>query len=163
MSSLTNQTPHLATEVASQPAVRPKPREGTLPCLVVSCSESRRELLRRAAINGGWAAVACADVATARCECARTAFKMAIVDVEGVGEESVPREFNDLCRPLSTSDGLLLVVCGHEGSAAEEIWARQLGSWAYLPGVREGTDLSTLCGEAREVARRATHVTRCPA
>ena len=39
----------------------------------------------------------------------------------------------------------------------EEIWARQLGVWLYLPGVVDDSDLSSLFEEGRAVASRRKH------
>jgi hypothetical protein len=36
----------------------------------------------------------------------------------------------------------------------EEIWARQLGAWMYLPGVNDHSDVAMLCGEARNAAEK---------
>jgi hypothetical protein len=46
------------------------------------------------------------------------------------------------------------VICGNEGRPQEEIWARQLGAWLYLPGVVESDDVAMLCGEARQIAEQ---------
>ena len=51
--------------------------------------------------------------------------------------------------------GLLLVICGHEGEVEEEIWARQLGVWLYVPGLSNAPaeDLSLLCQQAYQTRR----------
>jgi hypothetical protein len=48
----------------------------------------------------------------------------------------------------------LLVVCGSEDSVDEEMWARQLGAWVYLPGVSGADALMSLFAEARRVGER---------
>jgi hypothetical protein len=47
-----------------------------------------------------------------------------------------------------------VVVCGSGDSVDEELWARQLGAWVYLPGVSGGDALMSLFAEARRVAER---------
>ena len=46
------------------------------------------------------------------------------------------------------------MVCGSEDSVDEELWARQLGAWVYLPGVSSGDALMSLFAEARRVSDR---------
>ena len=46
---------------------------------------------------------------------------------------------------------MLLVICGSEDNVDEELWARQLGAWLYLPGVCDGDSLTSLCVEARRL------------
>ena len=43
---------------------------------------------------------------------------------------------------------------GSGDSVDEELWARQLGAWVYLPGVSGGDALMSLFAEARRVAER---------
>jgi hypothetical protein len=43
------------------------------------------------------------------------------------------------------------VICGSEDNVDEELWARQLGAWLYLPGVTDGDSLTSLCVEARRL------------
>ena len=51
-----------------------------------------------------------------------------------------------------------LIVCGQETNAVEEIWARSLGAWAYLPGEAGPQGLEQLFGEARKsIAKQATN------
>ena len=59
-----------------------------------------------------------------------------------------------LCEAIAGLRHVLLVACGNAGDAAEEIWARQLGVWLYLPDVawEETGDLAFLCEQARLVA-----------
>jgi hypothetical protein len=59
-----------------------------------------------------------------------------------------------LAERLAADGTLLLVLCGNDGEALEEIWAHQLGTWLYLPGVDEASDLSMVCSEARTVVEK---------
>ena len=62
-----------------------------------------------------------------------------------------------LCQLLAEMQGLLLVICGHDGDVEEEIWARQLGVWLYVPGLSNASseDLALLCQQAYETADAA--------
>jgi hypothetical protein len=55
---------------------------------------------------------------------------------------------------LASQSGVLLIVCGNEGSVEEELWVRQRGAWLYLPGVVEASNLALLCGEAKQIVER---------
>lgn len=139
-------------QVNATPAVRVKPSTSMLQCLIVSAVEGRRVMLQRAASEGGWNTVVCADMHTALSEFHQTRFRLVLVDLEG---SEAADNFAELSEQLaSQSSNMLVAVCGHDGDAMEEIWARQLGVWLYLPGVTEGDDLSALCGEACGVAEQ---------
>ena len=58
---------------------------------------------------------------------------------------------------MSTSE-ILLVACGNDGNIQEEIWSRQLGVWLYLPAVIDVEGMTTMCGEARQIAERRVAV-----
>jgi DNA-binding NtrC family response regulator len=120
-------------------------------CLIVSADPGRREMFERAASDGGWKTSLCVDAPAALTHIARSFVQLAIVDLEG----RAMAEFRPVIEKLSAAgSGLLLIVCGNEGQAEEEIWARQAGAWLYLPGVREGSNFALLCGEARQIAER---------
>ena len=138
-----------------QTAVVPRrPSTSVFQCLVVSADSDRRQMLDRAAMEGGWETVVCADTNRAIGEFHRTRFLLVLVDLEGEGHAS-PENFRQLCEQVSSeSNNVLMAVCGHDGDAMEEIWARQLGVWLYLPGVTDGDDLSGLCSEACGIAEQ---------
>ncbi|MHB1038691.1 MAG: hypothetical protein ACYC0Y_29055 [Pirellulales bacterium] len=148
--------------MSSQPVLRPSESRsatcyegpsGAYQCLVVASSGSRREMLSWAAVDGGWEAIACGTADGAAAQAKRAVIRLAIVDLE-YSDGSESGAFRNLLEQLARTSDLLLMVCGHEGNAREEIWARQLGAWLYLPAVNEGGDLAVLCGEARHVAER---------
>ena len=63
----------------------------------------------------------------------------------------------DIARPMGDriNDSIEIAeVCGSEDSVDEELWARQLGAWVYLPGVSSGDALMSLFAEARRVSDR---------
>ena len=118
--------------------------------LIVSDDPARREMLARAASEGGWKALLCADVPSALTYAARSLVQLAVVDLDA----SRSKMFRPVVERLVTQSGLLLIVCGNEGDMQEEIWVRQRGAWLYLPGVAEGSNLALLCSEARHIAQR---------
>lgn len=122
-------------------------------CLVVSTRSKRRMMLEEAAVEGGWDAIVCDEVQNAWTAVKRQKFGLALVDLDGV--ES-PEELKELTEEVAKMKDTLLVLCGNEGEALEEIWARQLGVWLYLPGVTAGSDLISLCEQARPVVEKLT-------
>ena len=124
----------------------------TFQCLVLSASAPRRQMLARSATDAGWDAVVCSD--TSNCwSCLRQElFQLVLLDLQ---DSSGSRdEFREVAEHLANESGTLLVLCGQEGDAMEEIWARQLGVWLYLPGVDRGSDICSLCEAARPVAEK---------
>ncbi len=119
-------------------------------CLIVSSDSRRRRMLEQAAADGGWKTFTCADAPTALAHIHRWLMQLAIVDLEAQPGES----FRPLVEQLSACGGLLSIVCGNEGNVDEEIWVRQRGAWMYLPGVADTSNISLLCGEARQIAER---------
>ena len=140
----------------AQPIVALQTRTAVSRCLVVSASRRRRKMLMRAAVDGGWDAIVCADVENALAETRHSMFQLALIDMWPYGGRT-PKGFRNLCGHLSSSGDLLLAVCGHKGDAGEEIWARQCGTWLYLPGVVSRDDVSLLCGEALGIAKQLSH------
>ena len=121
-------------------------------CLVVSRSEPMRELLSKSANVAGWDTVVCSDDENGLAAFNRTRFQMAFIDL--TGPSAVPRGFRDLCRTLVSQPNVLVAVCGNATDPQEEIWARQLGVWLYLPGValEHAEELSAICEQAQLVA-----------
>jgi hypothetical protein len=126
-----------------------------LRCLVLTWSEGRADLLRSAARNESWQATVNIDAR----EFLRNVFLLRVpltfVDLPDVQqrEYSVWQTAAERAKDLSDS---LVVVCGFGGDAAEEIWARQLGAWAYLPGDNGLAGLELIFGDARKaVANKA--------
>jgi hypothetical protein len=87
--------------------------------------------------------------------------QLAVVDLEGPAG-AVSAGFPELVEHLASVSDLLLVICGHEGRPHEELWVRQLGTWLYLPGLAETSELATVCGEARELAERMSSARQVP-
>ncbi len=124
----------------------------TAQCLVLSLNPKRRDMLVRSANEAGWDTVACADAKTAWHTAQRERFAMALVDLETAS--ACDAQYRELAEHMLGSQKTLTVVCGREGDAAEEIWARQTGVWLYLPGVTPDCDIRSLCVEAMPVAQK---------
>jgi hypothetical protein len=82
--------------------------------------------------------------------------QLAFVDLEG--EQGAG--FQSLVRQLADQRQVLLVVCGSGRDGNEEVWARQLGVWFYLPGVSEAGTIGLLCRDARTIVAQRTRAAR---
>ena len=135
------------------PTVRPRTHAGLFQCLVVSESDRRCAMFERAAAESGWDAVVYQDPERALAQTRRIRFQLVIVDLDG-SYDSAPPGFRELAEHLARTGGPLLMVCGSEEDPLEEIWARQLGAWLYLPGVDESCDIAMLCSEAQQAVTK---------
>jgi len=128
---------------------------GLLRCLVVSWSDQRAELFRAAAESEAWQAIVCRDVGQFTRNLFRLKIPLTIVDLPrsdtaGYGEL---RDATARSRDVSKS---LLVVSVAQATAADELWARQLGVWAHLPEASDPSGLEMVFREARKaIARQA--------
>ena len=124
-------------------------------CCVVASNAARSDMLAMSAKAAGWGAIHCVaatDLDGTDFDCTAQEERLTIVDIAG----SQP---GDACRSLvqrlAKRRGALLLVCNNSGDAAEEIWARGLGVWFYLPGVPDDADLSSLCADALHITERS--------
>lgn len=134
--------------------VRDRPfvkRTVTLKCLVVSEDESRLAVLAGAASDAGYEPIACSDMQQAWLSARRDATHLAFVDLAGMQNAA---KAQDLGEHLVKDRKMLVAVCGAEDEPLQEIWARQIGAWLYLPGLAARQDLCSLCLEARPVLER---------
>lgn len=141
-----------SSEVEGKPSVSTKVRTEQTQCLIASAIQTRREMLSEAATQAGWETVVCADAQNATAAARRVKFQMAWIDLDNHGR--TPSGFRNLCQTLAAMPGMLLAICGHESDPQEEIWARQLGVWLYLPGIstEHVDEISLLCEQAQQVA-----------
>jgi hypothetical protein len=122
-------------------------------CLVISTRADRREMLSKAARDAGWQTVVCSEPADGWGELQRGRLQLTLLDIQDCTLVEL-EEFQSLAAQLVGQAGSLLVVCGNQGDPCEEVWARQLGAWLYLPGVEAETDVAMLCEEARVACQR---------
>ncbi|HEY1598308.1 MAG TPA: hypothetical protein VGG64_01810 [Pirellulales bacterium] len=128
-------------------------------CLVVATDEGRRENLGFVAREGGWNVTLCREPAEAIAQARQRLLQMAIVDLSGsVASDSASYRF--LVEQLACTSRMLLLVCGNVDDTREEVWARHLGVWMYLPGAIDGADLVGLCVAARETVERMSALNR---
>lgn len=128
-------------------------------CLVVAAEDARRENLGFAAREGGWGVTLCGDVTSAVSHARQKLLQMAIVDLSGSGGGDRPN-LRFLVEQLACTSRMLLLVCGNLDDQREEVWARHLGVWMYLPGAIDGADLVGLCVAARETVERLSAANR---
>ena len=156
MSTLVSSIPNPITR--QQPrlerAVKSVATRGLLECLIVSPRAKQRDVLSRAATASGWASVVCSDAATAHHIAQRIVVRLAFIDLED-GPLDTLVSLQELAADLLCMGCPLLVVCGAEGDRQQEIWARQLGAWLYLPGMAGVEEMTQLCEEARSVVERS--------
>ena len=128
-------------------------------CLVVSADLSHRLLLSQAAAQVGWQTIEAADATQAIAFTERSTVDLAIVDLETTDDEQTQqllRMVEQLSEQHSHQRDRLLMVCGNHQRPEEEIWARQLGVWIYVPGLddaayEDGADVTALCSHAAEI------------
>jgi DNA-binding NarL/FixJ family response regulator len=125
-------------------------QRGLLGCLVVSGDASRRERFVAAAALAGWNRSTVPEDAATLHDAADQDVSLAIIDIASPIGDRV-HDTLELAEELAARSNTLVVICGSEDNADEELWARQLGVWLYLPGVAEGDSLASLCIEARRL------------
>ncbi|MBM4020994.1 MAG: hypothetical protein FJ284_01905 [Planctomycetes bacterium] len=124
-----------------------------LKCLVVSGDESLRHRLDTMADLVGWSACETpADAAELR-TFVEGDYHLVIVDIARPIGERV-NDSAEIAEEFAGRPNTLVVVCGTGESVDEELWARQLGAWVYLPGLSEGDALMSLFSEAQRVVER---------
>ena len=133
---------------------RPKATRATLlHCLVVAENAERRAFLAESARAAGWETTVCADASAASVTANRFRQSLAMIDLADV-EPGTASSFRTLTEQLTSGSSPLVMICGAEGNALEEIWARQLGVWLYLSGVDPTCDVTSLCSEAKQVVQK---------
>jgi hypothetical protein len=150
---------NLKTGKAKGVHATPKPEAGRktsttlFECLVASPSVARGALFEEAAIEQGWDPIVCNDAedATRTAVCRR--IRLALVDLESAGPVQNDA-FRSVVEQVAAAQGPLLLICGSDGDVAEEIWARQLGAWMYVPGIDSDSDLPLLFGEAKSASEK---------
>ena len=130
---------------------------GIYQCLISSASRTRRNMLTKAAGDAGWDSILCNSPEEVGNNLAKTMLHFALVDLDHRG--ATPSGARDLVQQLIQGDPHLLIgVCGHEADPEEEIWARQLGVWLYLPGATTSSEMAMLFEQALQIvaAQRVT-------
>ena len=148
-----SQVTGVASVRQQQPATAQKQRRaelGVYQCLISSASRTRRNMLSKAAADAGWDSILCNSPEEVGNNLEQTVLQFALVDLDHRG--ATPQGARDLVQNLIQGDPHLLIgVCGHEADPEEEIWARQLGVWIYLPGATTSSEMSMLFGQALQI------------
>jgi len=148
---LTDQQP--AGGVSMAPAPRTAAAVDMPACLVVSGDPRRAVRFEREAGESGWNTLLCHDAGSAADVARRQMFQLVIIDLQSV--DGLEREqCKLLAEQFSAAGTVLQMICGNEGDCLEEIWARQIGVWLYLPGVDDACDVALLCGEAMKIMEK---------
>ena len=130
-------------------------------CLVISGDAARRQMIAAAAGLAGWSECLSPDNVPELQDASDQDISLAIIDLAApVGERM--HDTVELAEKLASHQHTLVVICGSVDCVDEELWARQLGVWLYLPGVTEGDSLTSLCIEARRLRADATRALRPP-
>ena len=143
-------------EVRSLAGQAPAVRAGCIPalkCLVVSGDNGFRSRLHTMSELGGYASCELPVDAAGLRHAVDGEYQLVIVDIARPVGDRV-NDTVEMAEEFAARPGTLLVVCGSEDSVDEELWARQLGAWVYLPGVSSGDALMSLFAEARRVSDR---------
>lgn len=140
----------LAPEAESGMLPRSTRRTSMLDCLVVSGDSARRRRFEAAVELAGWLECASPETAGEIRQAIDRDFQLVIVDIASPLGDRVSDSV-EIAEEMAARPGTLLVICGSEDNVDEELWARQLGAWLYLPGVCDGDSLTSLCVEARRL------------
>jgi DNA-binding response OmpR family regulator len=139
--------------LAGEPAVRAGRIPGLLKCLVVSGDDRLRHRLDTMADLNGWSACEAPAESDELRSAVDADFHLVIVDIARPLGDRVS-DTVEIAEEFAGRPSTLVVVCGSGESVDEELWARQLGAWVYLPGVSGGDALMSLFAEARRVVER---------
>ena len=124
-----------------------------LSCLIVSANPDSRKAFQTAAVQSSWNPILCSDSEEAMIHLQKNSFSLAVIDIDSAAGNS-RESLRAVSERLARNKSHLLIICGPESDALEEIWARQLGTWLYLPGLDSSCDIAPLYDEARFVIEK---------
>jgi hypothetical protein len=116
-------------------------------------------MLSDAATESGWSTICCRDADSAESAAYRRLVQLALIDLSS-GSAGPPPRMRRLVERLTAQRDLLVALCGRDADAIEEVWARQLGAWLYLPKVTAASDVASICGEALQLTASASRAAR---
>ena len=126
---------------------------GLLKCLVLSGNRGLRNRLDAVTELSGWSACDAPEDASDLQAAIDGDYQLVIADIAHPLGDRV-NDTVEIVEELASRPGTLVVVCGSEDSVDEELWARQMGAWVFLPGVSGGDALVSLCTDARRLVER---------
>lgn len=140
--------------LGGQPAASRSARvPGLLKCLVLSGDRGLRGRLDAVSELSGWSACDAPEHTSDLQAVVDGDYQLVIADVAKPLGDRV-NDTVEIVEEFASRPGTLVVVCGSESSVDEELWARQIGAWVYLPGVSGGDALVSLCTDARRLVER---------
>jgi hypothetical protein len=119
-------------------------------CFVVTGNARLRERLQAVADIAEWPECVAPADADELGAAADADHRLVVIDIAEPCGDRVSDSLR-LAEEFVARPGTLVVVCGSGESVEEELWARQLGAWLYLPGVSGGDCLVEAFVEARRV------------
>lgn len=122
-------------------------------CLVISPDALRQKMFGQSAERCGWQRIVCEDMAQALEHLESGNIGMILIDIASAGDASLGAR-RRLVERLVKNKNALTVVCGRTSDLQEEMWARELGVWMYLPGVAPESDLDPMLLAGREASVR---------
>ena len=135
------------------PAARSVRGAGLMKCLVLSGNRGLRNRLDAVTELSGWSSCDAPEDASDLQAVVDGDYQLVIADIARPLGDRV-NDTVEIAEEFASRPGTLLVVCGSENNVDEELWARQMGAWVYLPGVTGGDALVSLFADARRLAER---------
>ncbi len=124
-----------------------------LSCLVMSGDAGLRQRLGAVTELSGWTSCETPTSVEGLRQAVEREFQLVVVDLaHPVGASA--GDTIEIAEEFASRPSTLLLVCGSEDRLEDELWARQLGAFVYLPGVSSGDSLVSLFTEARKVSEQ---------
>lgn len=138
---------------AASPTARGSRMPGLARCLIVTGDNGFRNRLESATELAGWRECDAPETVADLHSVIDGDYRLVLVDVTNPVGDRVS-DMVELAEEFAARPGTLLVICGPEDGIDEELWARQLGAWVYLPGAIAGDGLVSLLRDAGCLAER---------
>ncbi|TWT42665.1 hypothetical protein [Botrimarina hoheduenensis] len=139
------------------PRLSPTPRSvrsfGDCASLVLVTDPARRRAVTQAAQSAGWRVVACQSPDETAAQVQQWRLQFAIVEL-AAGDLPQRSALRQSVQQLREASSPLLIVADQAPTHEDELWARQIGAWLYLPAMTVGEELTQLCREALYSVRR---------
>ena len=127
---------------------------GLMKCLVLSGNRGLRNRLDAVTELSGWSVCDAPEDPSDLQAVVDGDYQLVIADISKPLGDRV-NDTVEIAEEFASRPGTLLVVCGSEDNVDEELWARQMGAWVYLPGVSGGDALVSLFADARRLVERS--------
>ncbi|WP_146451143.1 hypothetical protein [Bythopirellula polymerisocia] len=125
-----------------------------LHCLMLTWSDERAGLLRNAAESESWRSTVNRDVQEYLRNLFRLRVPLTLIDLPCLKSNSYVG-IQQAASHASELGSSQVIICGNDNHREEEIWARGLGVWAYLPGDRGPAGLEFVFGDARQALAKS--------